>query len=194
MEHRRAVDLRGAVARLRGSTATVKRIQVKDRFFYVDDADYEKIRRYRWGLQDHRGYIRGRINGRAIYLHRFIMNAERGKDIDHINGNPLDNRRENLRIVTRQQNLQNGRSKHEGYKGTWLSPSGKWLSAITHNYRFISLGTFETEKEAALAYDVAALTLFGKYARTNFKLINRGKRNTNQGDSNGIKRHNSRNC
>jgi len=114
-------------------------------------------------------------------MHRVILGLRHGdgKITDHINGNPLDNRRDNLRVVNSSQNNQNRaknkRSTSSQYKGvTWHKQIGKWMAEIKANKRRIYLGCFSDEKEAARAYDRAALEHFGKYARTNFENVGSG--------------------
>jgi len=109
-----------------------------------------------------------------IFLHRFLIPVPKGKFVDHINGNGLDNRRSNLRIASTQQNTRNARKKKgtvSKYKGVSFHKQNKnWKSFITKDYKFIHLGSFKTEIEAAKAYDVAAKKLFGEFCLTNEKL------------------------
>ncbi len=88
-------------------------------------------------------------NKKQIRMHRVIMNPPDNMVIDHINGNPLDNRRCNLRIVTCQQNQWN-QIKAKGY--TWHKKTNKWQVRIAINQKNISLGLFDTEQEAHNAY------------------------------------------
>ena len=126
-------------------------------------------------------YIKG--NGNR-YLHREI--AERalgaipeGMFVDHIDGDPLNNRRGNLRVVTKAQNAANaaprgGRSK---YRGVFQQPSGRWTAQISKAGVRLCLGTYDTEEEAASAYDEAAKTVHGEFARLNLETIeNSGRR------------------
>jgi hypothetical protein len=138
----------------------------------VDDADFEWLNKYKWrlsnaGYADRNTFISGQA---SISMHRQILGLEYGdgKECDHINGDRLDNRRENLRIVTRQQNSWN-RIKSVGctsqYKGVhWSARNKKWKSAIRRKH----LGTFTDEADAARAYDAAARELFGEFAHLNF--------------------------
>ncbi len=114
------------------------------------------------------------ISGKStkIYLHRQIMGAGPLEEVDHISGDTLDNRRENLRIVNRQQNSTNkgpNRNNTSGYKGvSWDAKNGKWVAQITINGKAIKIGRYRTKSEAALAYDDIAAQLFGKeYIRRN---------------------------
>ncbi|SLN74675.1 AP2 domain protein [Roseivivax jejudonensis] len=94
------------------------------------------------------------------------------RHIDHINGDPTDNRICNLRLATRSQNNQNVRSakgSSSRYKGVaWDKSRGKWTAGIKHNYKRHNLGRFDCEEEAARAHDAAALRIYGEYAKLNF--------------------------
>lgn len=104
-------------------------------------------------------------------MHRQLCGSPKNMEIDHINGNRLDNRRANLRVVTRQQNQWNAKGKKNStssYKGVWLRKrSGKWESAINTGSGQKYLGSFLSEEEAALAYNEAAKKYHGEYARLN---------------------------
>lgn len=106
-------------------------------------------------------------------LHRFIMNASKGTEVDHIDpSNTLDNRKSNLRICTNRQNQMNKRPQKNGsspYKGvSWKKEQSKWSSRIQANGKLRHLGYFLSELEAARAYDAAALRYFGEFAYPNF--------------------------
>lgn len=111
---------------------------------------------------------------RKIYLHRELMNAELGKDVDHISGDRLDNRRINLRVCTRTENLFNGKRHSDGrgpYKGCYYSKNQwdekKWLARICVKGVNYYLGAFLTAEEAAAAYNTKARELCGAFARLN---------------------------
>lgn len=106
------------------------------------------------------------------YVHRRVVGAKKGEIVDHINGNGLDNRLSNLRIVTHGQNRQRSNCEPQGmsgYFGVSLHKRG-WKAAIWFEGKYISLGKFTNPQEAAIAYDKKALELFGKHAKTNFYL------------------------
>lgn len=108
-----------------------------------------------------------------IYMHRAILDAPDGMQVDHINGDTLDNRRSNLRLVTPTDNMRAYRSpskKTSQYRGVFRYENNSlnpWVATITVNYKNIHLGYFKTEEEAALAYNKAAEEYFGEYAQLN---------------------------
>lgn len=111
-----------------------------------------------------------RARPKPYALHTLIMGGE--LSIDHANGNPLDNRRRNLRKATREENARNKRKSSatlSRFKGAYLIKSkGLWHSTIRKDGRPVSLGYFKTEEEAARAYDAAATEFHGEFARLNF--------------------------
>lgn len=112
------------------------------------------------------GKVEGRYKYTREYLHRVIMQPGPGLEVDHINGDRLDNRRLNLRVCTRSSNAKNTSTK-VGYKGVHKNHRGKWIAQITKNYNCHHLGTFRTAEEAAIAYNDAASILHGEFARLN---------------------------
>jgi hypothetical protein len=141
----------------------------------VDDGDYGLVIQHKWyaaELKRHWYAVRSGQNHRMIFLHREIMNASAGVQVDHINGNGLDCRRENLRLCTPAENNRNSskpRSNTSGYKGvTWHKRGAKWQAAISWNRKSIHLGLFSDPETAARAYDEAARKYHGAFAKTNF--------------------------
>lgn len=129
----------------------------------IDERDSALVIHRQWRV--FRGYARC---GRDL-MHRVIMNAPKGLEVDHINGNKLDNRRDNLRLCTKSENQRNqhtsrGKSR---FKGVY-SKVGKWQASLTCNSKTVYIGLFSTEEAAARAYDRAALEHFGEFARLNF--------------------------
>jgi hypothetical protein len=102
---------------------------------------------------------------------RAILNAPAGMIVDHRDGDGLNNQRENLRLCTHSQNMQNRRlqrNNRSGYKGVyWIKAQGVWAARITVNRVPINLGRFDTAEQAARAYDEAALKYHGEFARLN---------------------------
>ena len=146
----------------------------------VDDDDFERIAKYRWYAHRNSSgivYARATIkdsNGRnkRIRMHRLVLN-ECAPLIDHVNGNGLDNRKQNLRLASNSQNLGNSRkgfgqgsSKYRGVH--WDRMARFWRACISIKNRTKWLGTFPSEIEAATAYDLAAKEHFGDFARLNF--------------------------
>jgi hypothetical protein len=148
----------------------------------VDAADYERVAAKKWatvlchGTQPRaQHYWREGRRVRAIGLGRFILDAPAGLVVDHINGDPLDNRRVNLRLCTQADNAMN-RRKHSGqktgrnpFKGVFPQKvGGKFFARVTCRGVDYRLGTFATAEEAARAYDAKARDLHGEFARLNF--------------------------
>lgn len=149
----------------------------------VSAEDYNRVQGYPW--YEHRSgnklahrYVAANVYGDGVHhlkMHRLIMDPATGMDVDHINGDGLDNRRSNLRVVTRSQNLQNSRPRkgtRSRFKGVdWVrygvAGQTRWRARITVNRRSIHLGHFQDEQAAADAYDAAAREYFGAHALTN---------------------------
>jgi hypothetical protein len=147
----------------------------------VDDADFECVNQFRWcahGGRDGRTWYAKRAvsvgDGKQItmLMHRFILDAPTELQVDHVNHNGLDNRRENLRLCTELENRRNRKAwenSSTGFKGVrWRKNIRKWEATIgaygTHFY----LGCYDTPEQAALAYDIAAIAYHGKFANLNF--------------------------
>ena len=104
-------------------------------------------------------------------MHRLILDAPHHLDVDHVNGNGLDNRRCNIRLCTRAQNQVNAQKRRgcsSQYKGVdYRKDRNKWRASITINQQFKSLGHFNDETEAARAYNDAAVKYWGEFVRLN---------------------------
>lgn len=143
----------------------------------VDDDIYESLSRFNWyAYFDRKTYYARRhspITGKIIQMHREIMGASDGTIIDHLNGNGLDNRRENLRFCTQSENQRNRGADVDntsGYKGvTWHKVKKKWMAQIKVNKKNTYLGLYSDPAEAARAYDAAAIELHGEFACLNFQ-------------------------
>ncbi len=118
----------------------------------------------------------------TLLLHHLILGRPpKGKEVDHVNGNGLDNRKVNLRFCSRSQNMANQpsrMSKTVGFKGVRCrGKRSRWMACIWHKGRYKYLGTFGNKDEAALAYDAANIKLFGSFGRVNFPLPERAGQN-----------------
>jgi len=143
----------------------------------IDAADHPKIAPYRWSAHwsGHRWYAARQYHDEAgrhhrLYMHRMILDAGQREQVDHENGDGLDNRRSNIRIATQSQNNANvGKRKHNtsGFKGVWRNPRDRirpWYAKVGSHH----LGCFATPEEAARAYDGVARERFGEFAQVNF--------------------------
>lgn len=137
----------------------------------VDPEDYDIISGMKWCVTNSRGQLRAlhsKRNGskiNTILMSRYIMDCPENMVVDHINHNTLDNRRCNLRICTRSENMRN-RVSH-GCKGVSRHYS-KWRSRITINGETIIIGDFIDKQDAILAYNNAAIQYHGIFANTNY--------------------------
>lgn len=159
------------------SHATTVLIPLSRGFFaIVDVADLPLVAGYSWWAK---------INGNTVYaaadiqhgpgkrerllMHRVIMNASRGEMVDHIDGNGLNNRRANLRIATKSQNMMNSRVRRDsssGYRGvTFCRFTGRWQANIKAKGKRIFLGRYDTPEEASEVYQKAAEKYFGEFRR-----------------------------
>lgn len=135
----------------------------------VDDDVYWVICKHRWSLTGgSKPYAATRINNIHVRLHHLVIGCPpEGLQVDHINGNTLDNRRCNLRFATPSQNCQNkAPALLRKWKGIRQYKCG-WMARIRTPDGRICLGTFKTDIEAARAYNEAAKRLFGEFARLN---------------------------
>jgi len=147
----------------------------------IDDIDAD-LAKFKWCyhyIHSENCYVERKFNKKNYYMHRVILERmlshpiDAGMFSDHINGNGLDNRRSNLRIVTQSQNQhnrkRNAKNRSSIYKGVTKINENKWIAKIKFDRLQREIGTFETEIDAAMAYDQAARIQFGEYARLNFQ-------------------------
>ena len=149
------------------------------KFALVDDEDYDFISKLSWHICD-KGYAKSSSivideirYKKTIRMHRLIINASKGLEIDHINGDKLDNRKQNLRVCSHKENCYNRpskvgtSSKFKGVSMMKLTSSYKWRAVIRMNGEDYHLGLFESEEDAAIAYNEKAKEFFGEFARLN---------------------------
>ena len=150
------------------------------KFALVDDEDYELLIKNKWRVSI--GYatrnqitysreLKKIVKQHSFLMHRVITNAPKGTQIDHINGNKLDNRKVNLRICTNSQNHANTflrKDNTSGKKGiNWCKQTKSWRARITVNQKEIYLGRFKSLKKASEIYNSAATKYFGEFAKLN---------------------------
>ena len=145
----------------------------------VDAEDFEELLKYKWQTQSCKSkkkyaqaWLRiAAYKFKAIYMHRLLMNAKQGETVDHINGDTFDNRKANLRVCSQSNNGMNRKKSSNltsSFKGVYKRNRPRaFMASIKANGRYINLGSFYTEEEAAKAYNEAATKYFGEYACLN---------------------------
>lgn len=137
------------------------------KYAIVDNEDFDRLKDINWKFNG--GYAHNNNLGR---LHRNIMDVKEGDVVDHIDGNPLNNRRNNLRVCTQQENIYNSRPSRTNvskYKGVTKLNEDKYLARIYKEGKVMRIGLFSSAEEAGRAYDTKAKELFGEFAYLNFK-------------------------
>lgn len=149
----------------------------KGYFCGIDAADADLIGLWNWSTGNGRGMLYARRNdndnGKYVYLHRFLLGINSAEiKIDHINGETLDCRKLNLRVVTSSQNSQNtkiSKSNRSGTKGVlWREKDRFWISSIRHNGKVEYLGCYKNKSDAVTARKNAEEKLHGEFARRLF--------------------------
>jgi hypothetical protein len=150
----------------------VRRVRLSQGLFAtVDSADYKKISEHKWSVcrQGCKVYAKARINGRIVLMHRFLMRPPKGYQVDHIDGNGLNNCRNNLRVCTPAQNQANRGPRGGSSRFVGVYRRGdRWRAGMGYRGRWYTLGTYGDEVEAAKARDRKAVELHGPYAYLNF--------------------------
>ena len=154
----------------------MKQIQLtRGQVALVDDEDYAALYKFKWFAwweKKTRSFYALRTAGvgespSSIRMHRQLLDAPEGIQVDHYNHNTLDNRRENLRLATSQQNTRNSKQRSDnasGYKGVdWHKQPSKWRASITVDGKQRTIGHFTTKELARDAYVAAAKSLHGDF-------------------------------
>jgi AP2 domain/HNH endonuclease len=163
---------------LLSDTPSLAPVQVRReaRVRHIDDA--AKVLGRTWYARKNRRTWQARTNWQkddgartSMTLHQLISEPPPQMEVNHIDGDGLNNRRSNLRFATRSQITQAARVRSDNASGfrsvSWDKNKRKWRALVGPNGRARSLGYFKTKEEAAAAYDAAALRLFGEFARPN---------------------------
>src|SRR5690606_24656343 len=134
----------------------------------VDNEDFDRVKNINWSLS--KGYAYGAEKPRL--MHRYILNPPEDMEVDHVNGDTLDNRRNNIRVCTSNDNKRNRRTKanrkHSPYKGVYFrSGNNKWEAYIGVDKKKVYLGSFDSDTSAAMAYNRGAKKFHGDFAKLN---------------------------
>lgn len=147
-------------------------------YFSISPNDEEFVSRYRWHVEKSEFiksngrrtmYVRALVDGKMQSLHTMLANPSKGLFVDHIDGNGLNNTRENLQIVSNSLNIAKARrhfTNTSGYRGVYLC-RGLWRSRITKDGARVELGSYESKEDAARAYNRASKELFDEFGYQN---------------------------
>lgn len=153
-------------------------IHLKGGDISISSKDYQNISQYKWTAQMARNWKRYviasiKLEGKwkTVQLHRFILGAKKGQEVDHVNGDTLNNTRENLRICTKSQNRMNQdkyKNNNSGYKGVHFDRHiGKWRAQVNKDGTYLFSKYYDNLMEAVDAYNKNAKRYHGEFARTN---------------------------
>jgi len=135
----------------------------------VDDKDFSLLKKYKWHTISKTYVARTGKDGKEVLLHRQLLKAPAGIEVDHIDGDPLNNQRNNLRFATHAENIRNrthlNKNNRSGETGvSWFKLRGKWRARIMINDKEINLGLFVNKKDAIEARRIASKKYFGIFA------------------------------
>lgn len=151
----------------------------KGQYAKVSDIDFDFLNQWSWyacfypkrgKYTANRRFFDKKLDKRVtLYMHRLILNAPEGLDVDHKNHDPLDNQRENLRLATRSQNNANARAYNgRKYRGIYWNPVVKrWYAQIRHLRKSYYIGCYRNPEDAARAYNKVAIEKFGEFIMLN---------------------------
>lgn len=140
----------------------------KNKYFFVSDEDFERTSKHTWWL-DRMGRPQTDIKYKRLLITRFIMTPPNGMVVDHINGDQLNNTRENLRICTREENQRNrtilNKNSTSGHRGvSWDKFRKKWVAQLSIKYKHIYLGRFDKIEDAVSVVSQEIIKRHGEYA------------------------------
>ena len=139
----------------------------RDKFAIVDDCDFEAINKMKWYCTN-AGYAVHDVGSRTILMHRLVLDAPEGFEVDHIDGNPLNNSRNNLRLATHQENIRHrvnvNKNNSSGVNGvSWFKRDKKWRARIFVDGKEIHLGLFNSKAEAIIKRNKASEKYYGDF-------------------------------
>lgn len=137
----------------------------------VDDEYYENLSQFNWQVDRYNSVSSHTTDKGRILIHRYIMDCPIYLEVDHIDGNRLNNQKSNLRLANSSQNKMNRGARSDnlsGFKGVSLhKKTNKWTSRIMIDGKYKHLGLFKTKEEAATVYNTYAKESFGEFAWLN---------------------------
>jgi len=151
-----------------GDYATIQLYNIKgenDGITMIDRDDVRLVENYKW-FRSSGTYVSGNVEGKRILLHKFIMDTT--DSIDHVNGDSLDNRRENLRTATQSQNMMNRKAMNGDLVGV-MREGKRWCARIKKDGKRYYLGAYKTINEAIAARKAGEIILHGEYSVRNRK-------------------------
>lgn len=160
----------------------MRRVRLSNGFVaWVDDEDFETVSKHKWCLSKKgKNYYAvtnvpvGKYKQKTLYMHHLILPPVKGKIVDHVDRNGLNNRRRNLRHALWGENIVNSRmrvpksSRGSSFRGVYREPGNGWYAAIRKEGKLVYLGLFDCEEDAARAFDAAAFELRGDFTSLNF--------------------------
>lgn len=138
----------------------------------IDNDDIDRIKEWSWTYSRDSYAVSNKVSGRVVAMHRLLIDAPKGMLVDHIDGNPLNNRKSNLRLATPAQNQYNrwiSKANTSGFRGVSLHKStGRWRATIRIDGKKVELGLFASAQEASAAYESEAKKHHGEFYRGSF--------------------------
>jgi hypothetical protein len=132
----------------------------------IDDADAELVLRHKWRAATHGRYAQTNVGKRTVFMHRLIMAPPEGFETDHVDGDGLNNKRDNLRLATRSQNRANNhsqvRNKH-GFRGVIQTARGYFYGRVNKYGKQHFTASFNTPEAASIARNRLAIQLYGEF-------------------------------